>query len=762
MRKFALFAFSFSAAVFLTRYVLYSNWQMPAAALFLVLGVLSLLLKGDARLRAMLAAFGLAGGLIWNLLYTSLFLNPFMYLDGQTAVISGEVADYPQKTSQGVSLYVYLSAKNSRLTLKTLLYADAEQGNLAPGDRIKVNAKLCRSNISFGQENDYYTSNGVFLIAYKKGEPDVQKAARLPVRYYPQFLSKALREKISELFPKDTAPFMTALLSGDRSQLAKDHFLTSAMSSTGVSHVVAVSGMHISFLVGFIMLFMRSRRTGALIAVPTILLFMAMVGNTPSVVRAGIMQVFLLLAPLFNRENDTVTSLGAALMLLLLLNPYSAANAGLQLSFASIAGITLFSSDINSALLSLGGNGGIFENKIVARLWSFVSASLSSSAGALVFTTPLIAMYFNKVSLIAPLSNLLVLWPVSIAFCGGLVSVLLGFLFPPAGRAAALLVSWPARYIVSAVERLSGFQFASVSMLSVFLRLWLIFTYAVLIRLYLIRKRKPRLIIPVCSIIIALCLSILLSGLMSDRAKMTVTAVDVGQGASIVVTTRAHTFVVDCGGGKSENTGNYTSEYLHSVNRRVIDALVITHFDTDHINGVNQLMQNSRVGLLALPNSPVGREDSGNLRDKIIAAAHQNGTEIVYINDIFKLYSEDVSLSLFPVKGASGDNDNGLIVLCSAGEYDTLITGDADSATEQRLVKNNPIPDIEVLVVGHHGSKYSTSEDFLDAVKPETALISVGYNSYGHPTREVLERLASRSITVFRTDISGNVTVRSN
>ncbi len=762
MRKLALFSFAFSAAIFLVRYALRPDWLIPASALFLILGLLALFLKGDSRPRAALAAFGLAAGFIWNCIYLNLFIEPFMRLDGQTTVISGEVADYPRKAAQGVSLYVKVESQGAPFTAKTLLYADAGQTGLAPGDRVKLKAKIYRSNISFGQESDYYTSSGVFLIAYAKGDPEIVKAASLPLKYYPQYLSKALRDKISEIYPDDTAPFMTALLSGDRSQLSKDHFFISAMSSAGVSHVVAVSGMHISFLAGFITLLMRSKRRGALVSAPIILLFMAMTGSTPSVVRASIMQLFLLLAPFFRRENDTFTSLGAALMLLLVVNPYSAANAGLQLSFASVAGIALFSSEINAALLNLSGKSAFFENRIISGLWKLISASLSSSAGALIFTTPLMAVYFNKVSLVAPLSNLIVLPPVSLAFCGGLVSVLTGFIFSPAGKAAAWLVSWPVRFIFSSVQRLSGLQFASVSMLSVFLRLWLVFTYAVLARLFIIRKRKPRLIIPACGIIIALCLSILLSGLVSDRAKMTVTAVDVGQGAGIVITARAHTFVIDCGGGKSANVGNNTAEYLHSVNRNVIDALVITHFDTDHINGVALLMQKCRVKLLAMPKSQTGREDNGNLREKIISAAHQAGTEILYIEDNYRLYSDYASLSLFPVNGSSGDNDNGLTVLCSAGDYDTLIMGDADAATEKKLIRNVAIPDIEVLVVGHHGSKYSTSEEFLDAVKPEKAIISVGYNNYGHPSGDVLERLASRSIAVFRTDISGNVTVRSN
>jgi competence protein ComEC len=114
---------------------------------------------------------------------------------------------------------------------------------------------------------------------------------------------------------------------------------------------------------------------------------------------------------------------------------------------------------------------------------------------------------------------------------------------------------------------------------------------------------------------------------------------------------------------------------------------------------------------------------------------------------------------LYPPLGEGDLNEQGLTVLCSTGDYDALITGDMAGSTEKKLLERYPLPDIELLVVGHHGSKYSSTKEFLDAVRPETAVISVGDNSYGHPTDQALLRLVAAGCEIYRTDLQGNVLV---
>lgn len=140
--------------------------------------------------------------------------------------------------------------------------------------------------------------------------------------------------------------------------------------------------------------------------------------------------------------------------------------------------------------------------------------------------------------------------------------------------------------------------------------------------------------------------------------------------------------------------------------------------------------------------------------------AAREGAEVIVVDETKELSLGDAGLTLFPPLGGGTSNESGQFILCSYGEFDVLITGDADSFVEKMLVKYCPIPDIELLVVGHHGSKNSTCEEFLQATAPELAVISAGAgNSYGHPAVETLDRLEAMGSQIHRTDLEGAVTV---
>jgi competence protein ComEC len=189
--------------------------------------------------------------------------------------------------------------------------------------------------------------------------------------------------------------------------------------------------MNIAFLMSVPSLLTKNRRFLALVGAPLIVLFMAVVGFNPPVVRAGVMQLFLLAAPLFKRENDAVTTMSFSLAVILLFNPYGAVGAGLQLSFAATAGILLFSGGLFERLDAPLRGRAIYKNAIIRRPARFVVSCFASTVGALSLSLPLIALHFGTVSLVAPLSNLLVLPAVSMAFIGGIFAVLLGAVLTP-------------------------------------------------------------------------------------------------------------------------------------------------------------------------------------------------------------------------------------------------------------------------------------------------------------------------------------------
>ena len=229
---------------------------------------------------------------------------------------------------------------------------------------------------------------------------------------------------------------------------------------------------------------------------------------------------------------------------------------------------------------------------------------------------------------------------------------------------------------------------------------------------------------------------------------------DVGQGQSVLLSSQSSFALVDCGSGNSwYDAGQTAVHQLRSLGCWRLDYLILTHFDSDHINGAVSVLQHVSVGTLLVP-------EPTDITDAYLAvteAAKERGTKIRTLETMANISLGAAICTVYPPTGGVEDNERGLAILISVGEEDLLITGDMNAAAERRLLTAYELPDLEYLVAGHHGSKFSTTDDLLDALDPETALISVGSNSYGHPAEETLRRLAEHGCTVYRTDLHGDI-----
>lgn len=752
MRKLAIFAFSFFAAAFAYQSVDLTAWLLGAVVTALFLGIL--FIRDSWKFRLILVAMGLAAGFLWNLFYDEIFIDPARDLNGETAVITAEVKDYPDVTEYGV--YVKVGLKTDGAAASALLRLDEGFDYLTPGDVVTVTASLYFADNIYGEETDYYMSSGIFLRAYQVGDAEVSSGGTLALKYIPAYLAHAVREKIKEIFPENAAGFVISILTGDKSGLTGEFY--ASLKASGAVHIVAVSGMHVTFLVGFLTIFIGKRKRAAMISIPVILLFMAFVGNTPSVVRAGVMQIIVLIAPLIKRESDTLTSLGAALLILLAINPYSASNVGLQLSFASILGLAFISNPMYNALFRKASRKEFFKRKPVNILLRFLISGLSASVGVMVLTAPIMAVHFGYISLLSPLTNILILWIVSFIFGGSIIACILGFVFTPLGIAAAWVIARCVRYVEFICGLISALPFSVLYTLNEYIRIWLAAVY-IIFGIFFSAKTRGRPLIPVSLSAILLCVCLLLGAVETDTGSFTVTALDVGQGQSIVLGAGDYV-VVDCGGRSGDAAGQLAAEYLFSKNVYRLELLVLTHFDADHVNGVPALLGMVDVGALVIPPENVSEEKS--YRETILTMAEELDIEIIEIASNTTFYLDGNVLRVFAPVGYGDENETGISALYTSGSFDVLITGDMSSTSERRLLNSAQLPDIELLITGHHGSKYSTSNDLLEALLPETAIISVGGgNMYGHPHEEVIERLLENNVYIYRTDIYGNVTVKA-
>lgn len=751
MRKLAWFAAAFSLAAFLAVYLLPEQILVPAGAICALAAMTGLLLRGKARLRMLLVCFGLAAGLCWTGAYSGIVRALALRLAGTETQVEAVVADWPQENRYSTSVLVEVETAQDG-TVKTLFYLSGEGADdLRPGDRLTITASFRMADTMAGEETDYYYAKGILLMGSCE-EWAVERPERVPVKYWPAMVSRALKDSVARAFPDSAAPLVTALITGDKTQLPDGVY--SALRRSGLAHVIAVSGLHVSFLAGLITTLLgRRRRLSAVVGICLLFFFAAVAGNTPSVQRAAFMQAMLLIAPLADRENDPPTALSTVLMVLLVVNPYAAASVSLQLSFAAVAGIFLFTGPLCEKWgRKLPRKPKSFWIKLGCRTARGVIASVATTLGAIVFTMPLMAFYFDSISLISPLANLLALWAVSLVFLGGLAVAVLGVFLPALAGLLAWVAALPVWYLQWVSGALAGLPFASVSVRSVYLILWMALTYGLIALWVLWRGPKGRVVVPGCLSTSTLCGALILQTAALTGGSLTVSALDVGQGLSVALYSKGQTALIDCGG---YDAGNTAADHFQSMGLSHIDLVILTHYHDDHAAGIPQLLERMDVGLLVLPDV----EPDSALRAEIQEAARAAGVETLLVTDGATAQLGEVELTIYPPLGSGDSNEEGLSVLGSAGTFDFLVTGDMDTTVEGRLVKYGNLPDTELLVVGHHGSRYAASEELLQAVQPELAVISVGYNTYGHPAEETLGRLARYGCDIYRTDWSGTVTI---
>ena len=765
MRTLAAFAFSFAAAVFLTIYAGLDPWLLPLGGALAGLALLLLLLplpKGSVRKRVVLILSGLAAGFLWTAVYMAVFFQPARELDGQTVRMSATVADWPQEGTYG-GYTVVVSAETERgVNVTAILYLDGQGEKLRPGDRIETIVHCTLGDRTFsGEEISYYTAKGIFLRGTAYGRLDVRRSDHVSPRYYPVWASKALKAGIDAAFPEDAAGFVRALVTGSRDNLTGE--FTTSLARAGLNHMVAVSGMHLAFLATVLTTLLgRGKRTTAFFTIVWVALFCGVAGNTPSVLRSAVMILLLQFAPLLDREQDGPTALALALLLLLGVNPFSAAHIGLQMSFAAVAGILLASDRVQDWLLRRCHmdelqTSGNWRQKLLWAAPKFAISTFSATLGASIFTVPLAALHFRTVSLIAPISNLLAMWAIGLLFLGGLGVGTLAVFLP--GPAAVLALPFTAlvRYLQWVVDLASRPALAALPLESVYYRMWLVLVYALVVLFVLTKGRRP-VWMPLAAGAAGLVLAVALTRASFYSGQLAVTVLDVGQGQSVLVRTGTYLTLVDCGGDSRDNPGDVAADYLQALGISSLDLLVVSHYHADHANGVPQLLSRVKVDAIALPDV----EEDDPLRVEIAAAARARNVQVMWIQKEIDLEMGSDKVSIFPPMAEEGTaNELGLTVLATVGQTDVLITGDMEQEGERRLVGQAALPDIEVLVVGHHGSDTSSTPELLEAVKPDLALISVGLNNkYGHPSWDTLVRLDQIGAAIYRTDLYGTIEVQ--
>lgn len=746
VRKLVWFSLGFGSAAAICAYLLTGVWVLLLAGLCVTALIPFFLLKGKYKTIAILILAGAVTGLLYGWLYDGIVLQPVKQYDGETLYVRVTASDYSFDTGYGKGVDGTIRL-NGRKTKIRLFYQSEEDA--VPGDVLSAAVQFRYTPRGGLQKSTYHKGEGVFLLAYGQEISTLQRCSQKQVRYLPAYLRKGISDTITEIFPEDTAPFAKALLIGDDNEISFQDNI--AFQKSGIRHIIAVSGLHVSILFSVVYLITGKRKTlTLLLGLPVLFLFAAVAGFSPSVVRACMMQALLILALSVDREYDIATALSFACFVMFLMNPLTITSVSFQLSAGSIIGIILFSEPIREYCSGLSFLKSKKSKGVKARLVRWILGSVSVSVGAMVVTLPLCALYFGMVSVSGILTNLLVLWLMPFVFCGIAISCLLSLVWLPAGDGAAYVVSWPIRYVQFAARVIGDIPGGVAYSDSVYTVLWIVVTL-VLLAAFLVGKRKlPALLVGTVTALYVLSLVATWAEPKMDNFRLTV--VDVGQGQCILLQTKDEAYMIDCGGPDGERTAEAAMLAMGAQGISRLDGLILTHYDQDHCNGAPELLSCLPVDKLYLPDTDGDNAYRWQLE--------QQETPICWVTDNLSIAWDSGKLRLFPAKTDLSSNESSMCILFQGENCDILITGDRDEAGEERLLQQE-LPTIDVLVAGHHGAATSTGHSLLRELRPSVAVISVGEdNFHGHPDGETLMRLERYGCIVRRTDLEGTIIIK--
>ena len=563
-----------------------------------------------------------------------------------------------------------------------------------------------------------------------------------------------LVERLHERYGERGA-LVSALILARKEGLERD--LREAFARTGIAHLLAISGFHVGVVSGLILAvvncFSIPRRRAAVVAAVATWLYVALIGFPDAACRAALIIALLSLSRARARPPARWGALGAALLVLLVLDPGRLWSPGFQLSFSGAAGLVAWGAPIRRTLKRVGGS----------RLPGGLATALAAGVAATVATLPVVAWHFERVSLVGIPATLLATPLVALAVPGALVSLLLELPFPTVAGFLAGGVDSLLACLEIGTEWLGGHTWVSawttqttVKVACVGLSLGALATRAPRIR------GRVRRISRVAWVVAALVVwPVVLS--VAGRGTLELIVLDVGQGDAIAIRTpRARWVLIDAGpSGRDDDPGAHpVVRELRKRGVRRLEALILTHPDLDHIGGAPAVLSSLAVGVVIDPARPSPKRAYVELlelaRERGVAwGGWRAGDTWTLDGVVFDVLAPDSRLS----SGDTESNASSLVIHVRYGAFDALLMGDAPADVEVDVSRSLG-SDFEVLKVGHHGSDTSTDSLMLARLMPQLSVVSVGRrNRYGHPSSRVIRRLLDSGTTLRRTDLDGTVTI---
>ena len=624
---------------------------------------------------------------------------------------------------------------------------------------------------------------------------------------FKEYIKSILKANLDE----NEAELCIGLVIGDRTNLAED--IQADFKTSNLTHMLAVSGSHFVYIilaVTYINKFLKRKRIGQILMLIVIVLFMNLTGNTGSVVRSGIMASLGVVASIIHRKSDIWNNMAIAMLIQIILNPYIIFDVGVQLSYGGVIGIVAFNKVVTNFIEQLNNKlRKIFDNliknnnkknKIIKlpnniSICNYIKESISVTISANIVIIPIMMYTFNTISLSFVISNLLagailgiiVLYAFALIFLYMILHNLISPLFIILNLMLKLLI-----YIAHCCSLIPFSKIYVVTPNIVLIILLYIMLYlknsedflqkivsklnkfiAKITNWANIHSKDTSMVIfkrfTLICLIVVIVANFTFPIMASKRNNLEVNFIDVGQGDSTLIRVSNKTILIDGGGssyGETFDVGEMTLfPYLLDRGIRTIDYVIVSHFDSDHCQGLNFVLENMKVKNAII--SSLGQKSSEY--ETFLNLAKKQNTNLIYVKkgDTIKIGKSIIKI-LFPDNEPITDNEknnNALVFKFMWKNISILFTGDIEEKAENKILNLYEDDSEElratILKVAHHGSKTSSTKQLLEAVNPKIALIGVGEdNNFGHPNSGVLDRIDGLGCKIYRTDKCGEISIR--
>lgn len=679
------------------------------------------------------------------------------------ASITGRIVSIPYSDGNNKTKFFFQveKIKDKQVSGKTFVTISENPTDtpLNIGEKLTIKGKIRKpfssTNPSQFDYSSYLRNFNTFTTTYANYSDIKIEKDSLSLKWrFLQYLNNT-RNRIlkvhSQFLKSPNLEILGGIVFGDDAVAPPDYIKTSFINS-GLLHILAASGMNVSFIFTFWFIILKFLKvpykprvlTGMLV----VILYTLMTGLGASVIRAALMLLFVLAGKLIDRDTHSVSLLSLVAVLMLIYNPAYINDVSFQLSFF-----------VTFGLLTTAN----FLSKKFEKIPDWIKAPVLIPIVAQIWIAPIQMFYFNTFSLYSVLANISTVSLLSIISFGGFVSSAISII-PPFAKITCQVFDFFLNYLLNILIWISNFfanlKFSLIQTTHPNIIQMLIYYIMLIAVTYLIKidKRKQAIIT-----VLVTCLILGLTWIKLPNNNLEIIAFDVQNADSFLIKTPQNKyFMIDTGKAPFESGNSQAKiimlKYLKDRGIKNLEGVIVTHFDNDHSGGTSEIITNTKVKTLYLNNTKTETQTAKNIF-KTAKKIHQN-YKIVQHNQ--QIYTEkDFKIRTFKadISGKDTDNECSTITLVSYKDFDMLFMGDAGVKSFEQVQKDIPNK-IEVLKVGHHGGPKVVNEQMLNYLNNEVSLISTGVNYFGHPNKGTLDIL--RKTEILRTDILHSIKISTD